>query len=61
MQLTYRGTSYELSPINATEESGEIVGKYRGVLLKVLTTTTVSVCQMPLKLKYRGTSYQLNY
>jgi hypothetical protein len=61
MQLTYRGTRYELSATTATKESDEVVGKYRGTLLKILTTATVSVCHMPVKLKYRGTSYQLNY
>jgi Domain of unknown function (DUF4278) len=58
MQLSYRGVSYEFNPSDSSSIPGEVIGKYRGAVLRSQHCTTSPVPQQIVNLKYRGISYQ---
>jgi hypothetical protein len=57
MQLTYRGNKYELPAFTINNYPGEISGKYRGIPVILPHQAMKIGYQIPLKLKYRGTTY----
>ena len=58
MQLSYRGICYQSNPSIIPTIRGEIIGKYRGVILRAKHYTTPLSPKPSLDLKYRGVSYQ---
>ena len=66
MQLSYRGVSYELNPSHNPSIPGEIIGKYRGAVLRTRVRkggisqhcTNSPVPELFITLQYRGVSYQ---
>jgi Domain of unknown function (DUF4278) len=59
MQLIYRGNSYTYSDIPSTTTEGEVVGKYRGAMLRRSSCTGFFRPDVPPTLTYRGTSYTI--
>lgn len=57
MQLIYRGQAYTYSSNPATLD-GELVGKYRGVVLRRSAATGIFLTNPPATLTYRGISYE---
>ena len=57
MKLSYRGVSYELNPnlIEVTEI--EIIGKYRGLPIRMTSVASEFIPQSIMKLTYRGNNY----
>lgn len=57
MQLTYRGVSYQSNSTHQEGIENSAIGKYRGVLVKLINH--VRECKSPknLQLKYRGNKY----
>jgi Domain of unknown function (DUF4278) len=58
MQLYYRGVSYEFNLSHNPSIPGEVIGKYRGAVLRSQHCTNPLVPQQLVNLKYRGISYQ---
>jgi Domain of unknown function (DUF4278) len=58
MQLSYRGVSYEVNPSREPSIQGEVIGKYRGAVLRSHNDMTPPAPQAFVTLKYRGISYQ---
>lgn len=58
MQLSYRGVSYEFNPFDNASIPGEIIGKYRGAVLRSQDCTNPPLPQQLVNLKYRGINYQ---
>ncbi|NJL69327.1 MAG: DUF4278 domain-containing protein [Microcoleus sp. SM1_3_4] len=58
MQLSYRGVSYALNPSVEPSTPGEVIGKYRGAVLRRQHYTIPPAPQSFITLKYRGISYQ---
>jgi Domain of unknown function (DUF4278) len=58
MQLSYRGVSYEINPSDNASIPGEIIGQYRGAVLREQHYTNPPVHEFLVTLKYRGISYQ---
>jgi hypothetical protein len=56
MKLSYRGASYEYTPPTLEVTEGEIIGRYRGQVLRKHTVQNVPP-QPIVELKYRGVSY----
>ncbi|MBW4617970.1 MAG: DUF4278 domain-containing protein [Cyanosarcina radialis HA8281-LM2] len=61
MQLNYRGNKYELPAFAVTNYPEEIIGKYRGIAVKLPQQEMMQGYQVTVELKYRGTTYQPNY
>jgi hypothetical protein len=57
MQLTYRGSQYQLPTSNIQSVPGEVIGKYRGATLRTTQYANVPPSQ-PLNLVYRGAHYR---
>ena len=57
MQLSYRGVSYELNPSDNASLPGEIIGQYRGAVLRGQHCTNPPVPELFITLQYRGVSY----
>jgi hypothetical protein len=58
MQLTYRGISYQFSSKETRERTvSSIVGKYRGVPVKIKSFQAEHQPNTSFQLKYRGISY----
>ncbi|HAZ46496.1 MAG TPA: hypothetical protein DDW76_13085 [Cyanobacteria bacterium UBA11369] len=58
MQLSYRGVSYELNPSDNLTIPGEVIGKYRGAVVRKQHCTNPPVPELFITLQYRGVSYQ---
>ncbi len=58
MQLSYRGVSYEFNPSDSASIPGEVIGKYRGAVLRTQHCTNPPVPELFITLQYRGVSYQ---
>jgi hypothetical protein len=56
MKLSYRGASYEYTPPTLEVTEGEIIGRYRGQILRRHTARNAPP-QPIVELKYRGVSY----
>lgn len=53
MQLTYRGTQYNVAPAFTTTVDSGLTAKYRGIVYSVQTSNAVAI--LPTQpLKYRG-------
>lgn len=57
MKMTYRGVSYERTPLSLEVTEGEIGGKYRGAAWQQKYPRHIPVPQPKLDLKYRGAAY----
>lgn len=58
MYLTYRGVPYQLSTPTIPTTSGNVIGKYRGAMLKAQHYSASPYLQHHLNLKYRGAPYR---
>ncbi|UBF29123.1 DUF4278 domain-containing protein [Kovacikia minuta CCNUW1] len=62
MQLSYRGINYEFNPTEVSTTEGDIVGKYRGSVLRTTRVELRSLPQSVTNLQYRGIRYlKANY
>ncbi|KAM3098068.1 DUF4278 domain-containing protein [Phormidesmis sp. 146-35] len=59
MELCYRGTFYQSEQLTVPTQKRDrpIIGKYRGVALKLNSSTPAASSQAPQKLTYRGVTY----
>jgi Domain of unknown function (DUF4278) len=57
MQLYYRGVSYEFNLSHNPSIPGEVIGKYRGAVLRGQDCTNPPVPELFITLQYRGVSY----
>jgi hypothetical protein len=58
MQLTYRGSQYESSTSSVPAIPGEVIGKYRGAVLRASHYTATVPPAQSLNLLYRGAHYR---
>jgi len=57
MQLTYRGNSYELNTSTIATVPGDVIGKYRGAVLRT-QRYLVAPASHSFNLVYRGAHYR---
>ncbi len=57
MKLSYRGVNYELNPVFIEVNESEIVGKYRGLPIRMTSVYRETIPQSIRKLTYRGNNY----
>ncbi|MCT7961728.1 DUF4278 domain-containing protein [Laspinema sp. D1] len=57
MKLTYRGISYEPSPVPTPNNPLELTGQYRGVHWRLNNALTHPMEELPAELMYRGATY----
>lgn len=57
MRLCYRGASYEYNPLTLEVREEEVIGRYRGGILRSRRYTGINQSQPPYSLKYRGVVY----
>jgi hypothetical protein len=57
MQLTYRGASYESTPVEIAMSEGGVSGKYRGAEVKFSSPSGRFIPHSAVKLTYRGSAY----
>jgi hypothetical protein len=54
MKLSYRGSTYDYTPVTVDVTEGELAGKYRGLDWKFCNQKKAPVQQATVELKYRG-------